>query len=257
MKTAFVTGATGDIGRANIAALVEDGWRIAAADLNIERIQAIADDFPAGSILPLACDITSAESVGRATATALDAFGGVRLLLNGAGGISAPSLRSTTEMEWSLDLERNLTGHWRCIHALQEQMIARRDGIIINIASVNGLGIFGHPGYSVAKAGLIHLTRFIAVELGKFGIRAVAICPGSVRTQAWDARVAEDSGLLERVSNAYPSRAICEPADVAAAVRHAASDAARMMNGAIIALDGGLTSGSDQLASMFTGSEGV
>lgn len=253
MKTAFLTGATGDIGRANVGALIAAGYRVAATDLGTSGIAALADDFGEENVLPLVCDITETRSVQDAVAFALGRFGTIDLLVNGAGGISAPSLRTTREEDWARDLDLNLTGHWRCMNALREPMIENGGGTIVNIASVNGLGIFGHPGYSVAKAGLIHLTKFAAVELGKYDIRSVAICPGSVRTQAWEDRAAAQPEILDEITSWYPSRAICTPTDVAAAVVYAASDAARLLNGAAIALDGGLASGTDRVASLFTG----
>lgn len=253
MKTAFVTGAAGDIGRATVAQLVAHGWRVAAADVNTDGLAALASGLPDASVIPVECDITQARSVEAAAEAARLALGGVGLLINNAGGISAPSLRTATEADWARDLDLNLTGHWRCTRAFQEEMIARRGGVIVNVASVNGLGVFGHPGYSAAKAGLIHLTRFAAVEFGKFGIRSVAICPGSVRTQAWDERAAATPGIFDDMLGWYPSRAVCEPRDVAEAIVHAAAEESRMLNGAVIALDGGLTSGSDRLASLFTG----
>lgn len=254
MKAAFVTGAAGDIGRATVRALVAQGWKVAAADLNQQRLGAFAAEC-GDAVVPIECDITRADSVRLAVAAANEALGVIALLVNNAGGISAPSLRTVTEAQWVADIELNLTGHWRCINAVQEQMISRGGGVIVNVASVNGLGIFGHPGYSAAKAGLIHLTRFAAVELGKFGIRAVAICPGSVRTQAWVERAAQKPEIMDEITRWYPSRAVCEPQDVAAAILHAGSDESRMLNGAVIALDGGLSSGTDRIASLFTGQE--
>ena len=181
------------------------------------------------------------------------ALGDVEVLVNNAGAITQSSLRATEESDWLRDIDLNLNGPWRCIRALQEQFIRNRSGVIVNIASVNGLGIYGHPGYSAAKAGLIHLTRFCAVEFGKHGVRSVVICPGSVKTQLWQERQRAQPEIFAEIASWYPSREVCEPADVAKAVAFVASDQAALMNSAVIALDGGLVAGSDRFASMFTG----
>lgn len=254
MRVAFVTGAAGDIGRAICRALLADGLAVAGLDLRQEQLHATATELAAGDrFLGIQGDVTSLESVRNAVANVQRSFGEVSVLVNGAGGITQPSLRTTEESHWLHDIDLNLNGPWRCIHVLREQLIRQRPAAIINIASVNGLGIFGHPGYSAAKAGLIHLTRFCAVELGKHGVRSVAICPGSVKTQAWEARRRARPEILEEAVSWFPSRDLCTPEEVAQLVAYAASERAVALNGAVMTLDGGLTAGTDRLASLFTG----
>jgi NAD(P)-dependent dehydrogenase (short-subunit alcohol dehydrogenase family) len=89
---------------------------------------------------------------------------------------------------------------------------------VINIASVNGMGVFGHPAYSAAKAGLLHFTKLVAVEYGKFGIRSNAVAPGTVRTQAWEARAAANPNVFEEARRWYPLQRVVDPEDVANAV---------------------------------------
>ena len=247
----ILTGAGGDIGRATTATLAARGYAIAALDLSATALETI--EASATNVIRIVADIRSLDSVRTAVAEAEAQFGGVAALVNNAGGISAPSLRTTSEEQWLGDLDLNLSGPFRCIHAVQEGMIERGRGVIVNISSVNGLGVFGHPGYSVAKAGLIHLTKFCATEFGKFGIRSVAICPGSVRTQAWDDRERAQPGILDEALSWYPARDVCRPQDVAEAIAAVLDDRFRMLNGAIITLDGGLIAGSDRVASLFTG----
>jgi NAD(P)-dependent dehydrogenase (short-subunit alcohol dehydrogenase family) len=260
VKVALVTGAAGDIGRAICSALLASGLRVAGLDIDATRLRSAADEFAARDrerFLAVQADVTQMRSVVSAVGQVNQALGDVAILVNNAGGISAPSLLKTEEQHWVRDIELNLNGPWRCIRALQEQLIrtATPDSpsVIVNIASVNGLGVYGHPGYSAAKAGLIHLTRFCAVELGKHAVRSVAICPGSVKTQAWEQRRRDNPQILEEVASWYPSRDTCTPADVAKLVAYAAVGGASSMNGAVITLDGGLSSGSDRLASLFAG----
>lgn len=256
MKVAVVTGAAGDIGRDICEAFLSNGMRVAGLDRDGERLRAIAQQLPHNErFLPLQSDVTRMESVSEAMRRAGQELGEVDILVNNAGGITKPSLLTTKESDWLSDVDLNLNGPWRCINALQETFVRRRAGVIINIASVNGLGIFGHPGYSAAKAGLIHLTKFCAMELGKYGVRSVALCPGSVKTRIWRERQQLNPDIFKEVASWYPARDICTPKDVAALVLLAAGDSMALMNGAVITLDGGLTSGSDRFASLFTGEQ--
>lgn len=256
MKIAIVTGAAGDIGREICEAFLMGGMKVAGLDRDGERLQAIARELPHNErFLPVQADVTQMTSVVGAVRRANEELGGVSILVNNAGAITKPSLLTTQESDWLSDIDINLNGPWRCIHALQETFVRNRAGIIVNIASVNGLGIFGHPGYSAAKAGLIHLTKFCAMELGKYGVRSVAICPGSVKTRVWRERQQLNPDIFKEVASWYPARDICTPKDVAALVALAVSDTMALMNGAVITLDGGLTAGSDRFASLFTGEQ--
>jgi len=254
MRVAFVTGAAGDIGRAICAALLAEGAAVAAIDIDQQGLQTVTRELASkGQVLAIEADVTRMEAVVRAAEQVRAHFGDVSILINNAGGITKPSLATTEERDWLHDIELNLNGPWRCIKALHDQLIRGQPSVIVNIASVNGLGIFGHPGYSVAKAGLIHLTKFCAVELGRRGVRSVAICPGSVKTRQWEERQRHSPEILAEATSWYPSRDTCTPADVARLVAMVAKRDLSLMNGAVITLDGGLSAGSDRLASAFTG----
>jgi NAD(P)-dependent dehydrogenase (short-subunit alcohol dehydrogenase family) len=258
MSVAFVTGAAGDIGRAICAALLADGIAVAAIDIDREGLEALTrhlawEQGAQGRVLPVHADVLQMESVLRASEEVRATLGDVSILVNNAGGITKPSLATTEERDWVRDIDLNLSGPWRCMKALQGQLIRSQPSVIINIASVNGLGIFGHPGYSAAKAGLIHLTRFSAVELGKHGVRSVALCPGSVKTRQWQERQAHSPNILAEATSWYPSRDTCTPNEVARLVALIAKPGLGQMNGAVITLDGGLSAGSDRLACAFTG----
>lgn len=250
--TVLVTGAGGDIGRSLVARLRAGGYSVGALDRSSDALASIDDDGGAPLFRTIA-DVRDLASIRKAVAAIETSLGPIEILINNAGGITAPSLRTTSESQWLTDIDLNLNGAFRCLHAVQEGMIARGSGTIINVASVNGLGVFGHPGYSVAKAGLIHLTKFAATEFGKYGIRSLALCPGSVRTQAWEERERENPGIFEEALGWYPSRDVCSADDVAAAITALLDPHLRLMNGAIITFDGGLTAGSDRIASLFTG----
>lgn len=250
MSHIVLTGAGGDIGGALSRSLISAGHQVSGLDIAADRLlrQNLGPDFHSNP-----CDVRSMASVVEAMARARAAFGPIDALINNAGAITAPSLVKTDEVEWLADIDLNLNGAWRCIRAVQDEMIARASGVIVNIASINALGVYGHPGYSVAKAGLVHLTRFCATEFGKWGVRSVALCPGTVKTQAWHARAATQPEILAEAASWYPSRDVSEPGGVAHLVMLAIDPAMTQLNGAIIALDGGLTCGSDRVASVFAG----
>jgi meso-butanediol dehydrogenase / (S,S)-butanediol dehydrogenase / diacetyl reductase len=127
-------------------------------------------------------------------------------------------------------------------------MTENRSGVILNIASVNALTYFGNEAYSAAKAGVLSLTRSLAVRYGPFGVRVNAIAPGTLRTPAWEQRRQKNPEVLERVARWYPMGRVGEPEDVAGAALFLASDEAAWISGAVLPVDGGLTAGNLQMA---------
>ena len=255
-ETVLVTGGAGDIGRALARRFLADGHRVVLLDRNEAALDGVAPELPDEARLArIAADVTDGASIRAAVDQAEAEFGSISVLVNNAGGVIAPTLAATDEAAWLADLDLNLNGAWRCVRAVQDGMKARGRGIIINISSANATGIYGYPAYSAAKAGLEHFTRFLAVELGRYGIRANAIAPGSVKTQAWNERVAQDPEVLERVKRWYPLGDVCVPDDVAGLAAFLIGPDARMITGAVIAVDGGLTAGSTTMAREFCGAE--
>ncbi|HEV7252493.1 MAG TPA: SDR family oxidoreductase [Mesorhizobium sp.] len=248
-SVAVITGAAGDIGRAIAAALLDADHNVVLADINLGAAEAAAAAM-GGRASAVACDITDPASVER-MARAAEALGPVAVLVNNAGGITSASLQSTGIGEWRRDTALNLDGAMLCFRALEGALKATR-GTVVNIASVNGFGVFGHPGYSVAKAALLHLTRLIAVEYGRFGIRANAVAPGTVMTQAWNARASANPRIVDEVKRWYPLDRLAEPADVAAAVRFLSGPGARAITGICLPVDCGLTAGQVDLARTFS-----
>ena len=131
-------------------------------------------------------------------------------------------------------------------------MRARRAGVIVNIGSVNGLLALGDPAYSAGKAGLISLTRALALEYGRDNIRVNIVCPGTVRTPIWTERVARHPDILAKLTRWYPLGRIVEPSEVAQAVAFLASDAASAITGAVLPVDCGLTAGNLVMAHELT-----
>ena len=249
---AIVTGSAGDIGRAIAARLKTDHDIIVLADLDLEAATRAATALGDG-FMPLQLDVTDPGSCADMAAT-VAGMGQVRTLVNNAGASVALSLHSASVENWQADRSLNLDGAYYVFQALADQLIAGK-GAVVNIASVNGIGVFGHPAYSAAKAGMIHFTRMVAVEYGKHGIRANAVAPGTVRTQAWTDRAVANPQVFEEAAAHYALGRIVDPVDVAEAVGFLASPLAAAITGVCLPVDCGLTAGIPALARTFSQSQ--
>jgi NAD(P)-dependent dehydrogenase (short-subunit alcohol dehydrogenase family) len=247
---AVVTGAAGDIGQA-IASRLAPHHRIITADMNSAGAEEVAERLRAGGAeaRALTCDITDDASVEQMARAAME-FGPVRVLVNNAGAARDLSLHAATTANTRADLNLNLEGAMRVFKALEPHLILQ--GNVVNIASVNGLGVYGHPAYSAAKAGLIHFTRMLAVEYGRYGMRANVVAPGTVETRAWLKRKAQNPAVLEEAARWYPLRRVAKPGDVAEAVGFLVSPLAGAITGVCLPVDCGLTAGSPALPATFT-----
>lgn len=245
-KRAIVTGAASGIGRAIARRLSEEGAHVAVADLNIDRAAAVVDDIRrgGGAGTPVHVDVADAERVAAMVEEVTRSLAGVDVLVNNAVNRPADDLLAMSVGEWDRDVAVALRGPYLCTRAVLPGMLAQGAGVIVNIASVNGLAYYGNEAYSAAKAGLISLTRSTAVRYGPRGVRANAIAPGTVRTPNWDARLAVDPDVFDKVAAWYPVGRVGEPEDVAHAALFLASDDAAWITGAVLPVDGGLTAGS-------------
>jgi NAD(P)-dependent dehydrogenase (short-subunit alcohol dehydrogenase family) len=248
-KTVAITGAAGGIGQWLCRFFGQEGAVIAALDRS-DKVDELADTLGRDGIkvLTAVADIASAEAVKAAFA----GFGDVHLLINNAGVSRHPTLSVTDPAGWEADIASNLNGAYACAHAVLPQMVARRSGSIVNVGSVNGLSALGDPAYSAAKAGMISLTRSLAQEYGRYGIRANCVLPGTVRTPIWDERKAKDPNVLKQLERWYPLGRIVEPDEVARVIAFLASDAASAITGVALPVDCGLTAGNIVMARELT-----
>jgi NAD(P)-dependent dehydrogenase (short-subunit alcohol dehydrogenase family) len=248
---AVVTGAAGDIGRAIARRLSDDHVLILMVDIDGVAVEQAARGLGTDDrFVAIACDVTDEESVA-AMAQAAAAHGAVRTLVNNAGAARAVSLHDTTPDIWRKDNALNLEAAFLCFRAVEDMLKATK-GSVVNIASVNGMNVFGHPAYSAAKAGLLHFTKLVAVEYGKFGIRSNAVAPGTVRTRAWEARAAANPDVFEEARRWYPLQRVVDPDDVANTVGFLASPLAAAITGVCLPVDCGLTAGQTELARTFS-----
>lgn len=267
-KTVLVTGAARGLGRATAVACATEGADLVLLDVcadlpgvpyplgtpgQLEHTAALCRQAGA-AVLARPADVRDALAVRSAFAAAQDRFGRIDAVVNNAG-IAAPSGRPVHEIdedEWALMIDVDLSGAWRVIREAGKQMITRRSGSIVNIASTAGLVGYRHfAGYVAAKHGIIGLTRAAALDFAPFRVRVNAVCPGSVRdrpdvegrmlaeiARALDVPVSEHE---QAFTQAQPMNALLEPEDVAAAVVHLASDDTRQVTGSVVTVDGGFT----------------
>jgi NAD(P)-dependent dehydrogenase (short-subunit alcohol dehydrogenase family) len=240
-RTALITGAAGGIGQALCTLFAELGATVIACDQAADRLAAFAAGKPA--LHAVAADITDAKAFAAALAPAVAKAGTPTILVNNVGFTTAETLDACTLEDWRFEVEGNLTGAFIVTEAVRHDMAKAGGGAIVNIGSVNGLGFYGNPAYSAAKAGLESFTRSLAMALARHRIRANIICPGTIRSPAWDQRMAQDPTTLDRVRKWYPIGRVGEPIDVARAAAFLASDAASFITGATLVVDGGLTAG--------------
>jgi NAD(P)-dependent dehydrogenase (short-subunit alcohol dehydrogenase family) len=253
MSIAVVTGGAGDIGREISLALGKAGYSIAIADLSEEKCAAFAAELSAAGIEAFAApvDITDRASVAEMAKGVL-ARGAVGAVINNAGVAFAPDFETTDEDSWVAALDVNLNGAYFVSRQFLPGMQAARKGVIINVSSGNGILYAGAPAYSVAKAGLIHFTRMLAVEYGPDNIRALSIVPGSVRTQAWAHRAAINPNIFDEIRQWYPLGRIVEAREVASVVAFAVSDAASAMSGSSLVVDCGALAGNTIMSKQMT-----
>ena len=237
-----VTGAARGIGEATARRFAAEGAAVLIADIDGEAAARTAASISAegGRAEAARCDVADSASVDAAIAQAVAAFGTLDVLVNNAYscGEHHEDFADETDEGWLRDLDVSLMGAMRCTRAAMPHLERAPDrrGSIVSIGSVNGLAYFGNASYSAAKAGLVSLTRSLAVQGGPRGVRANLIAPGTIRTPAWDGREA----VLDAAARAYPLGRVGEPADIAAAVTFLASRDASWITGVTLPVDGGI-----------------
>ncbi len=243
-KIVAITGAAGGIGQELCRHFGREGATIFAIDKK-DTVNTFAIELAAEGITvhPLTCDISDAVAVTNSFCKLMKDFGDVDILVNNAGFSEHPTIEKTTPRDWAFDINGNLNGAYNCVHTVLPGMKKKGKAAIVTVGSVNGLSALGDPAYSAAKAALISMTKAIAMENGRYGIRANIVLPGTVRTPIWNARAAKNPEVLKTLTRWYPLARIAEPSDIANAVAFLASDAASAITGVELLVDCGLTAG--------------
>jgi NAD(P)-dependent dehydrogenase (short-subunit alcohol dehydrogenase family) len=245
--TVLVTGASYGIGAASAIGLAEDGFDVAVTDLEVADLAPTISAIEATGrrALPIALDLCDQPSVDAAWQTAIEALGHIDVLVNNAG---VPSLAKPVvdirRDEWDRVLSVNLTGTFFMSQAMGRHLIrGGRPGTIISLASTHGVvGFANASAYGIAKAGISHMTRMLAIEWAPYRIRVNAVAPGTTETRSRAPRLA-DPEHRHRMLSRIPIGRFGTAQEMAGAVRYLASPQASYITGQILILDGGLTAG--------------
>jgi 3-oxoacyl-[acyl-carrier protein] reductase len=263
-RVALVTGGSRGLGRADALALARAGADVAIADIQVEsdsgdeaaEYGALAQAARAQGMvytestaeeirgmgrraLALRCDVTDREQVAATVARVVDELGSVDILVNNAGTLDhAAQVPNQRPELWERDLRVNLTGGFYCAQAVWPHMVERGWGRIVNMASVAGtLGGFGQASYSTTKAGILGLTRTLAMEGGRHGITCNAIVPGVIGTEAFNMA---NPKMNERIINRTVLKRAGEPEEIANAIAFLCSDLASYITGIELNVAGGV-----------------
>lgn len=235
MRLAIVTGAAQGIGRAITERLLADGMRVVLADVDQWTVETAAQELGVQAI-PSVCDVGDAESVKKLFVDIAAAHGVVDVVVNNAGIIRDNLIWRMNVDEFDEVIRVNLRGTWLMCREAAIAMRAQQSGRIINIASRAWLGNPGQTNYSSSKAGVVGLTRSLALELGRSHVTVNCVAPGLIDTPMTQ-NLAED--VREKLISAQPTKTIGSPDDVAEAVSFFASERCRFITGQVMYVDGG------------------
>ncbi len=247
-KAGVVTGAGSGIGRATAIGYARAGGAVVVADFNETAARTVAGEIAGfgGSAAAIRADVSRQADIDGALRFAVEKFGRLDFLHNNAfafpPGVSLMvRVADTTDESWDHTLNIGLTACFRAMRAAIPIMRGNGGGAIVNTASISGLfADQGIAAYNAVKAGLINLTRVVAVEYGRYGIRANCVCPGVIATPLIASAIATP-GVSEKMAKRIPLKRLGRPEDVANVVLFLASDLAGFVTGAAYVVDGGQT----------------
>ena len=240
-RRALITGASSGLGLHFAGTLARAGAAVVLAARRVERLEAVAASLrnEGHTVTLLALDVSDAASVTRAFDTLAAECDGIDLLVNNAGvTVSQPAI-TQTEAQWNQVLDTNLKGAWlMATEAARRWEAGQRPGVIVNVASILGERVAGAVApYCASKAGLIHLTKALALEWARHGIRVNALAPGYIATELNNEFLASEAG--QRLRQRIAQRRFGDPADLDGALLLLTSEAGRYITGSVITVDGG------------------
>jgi 3-oxoacyl-[acyl-carrier protein] reductase len=239
-KNAIVTGSARGIGKAIAGKLAREGINVVVSDIMLDEARETAEELKALGVksIPMQTDVSKVEDVEKLVKTTVEEWGSVDFLINNAGVTRDNLSVRMSEQDWDLVIDVNLKGTFLCSQSAAREMIKKRFGRIVNIASVSGiLGTPGQANYVSSKAGIIALTKSFARELGKRNVTANAVAPGFILTEMTEK-------LPDKVKEGYlsqiPLNRAGTPEDIAEAVLFLISPSASYITGTVINVSGGL-----------------
>jgi meso-butanediol dehydrogenase/(S,S)-butanediol dehydrogenase/diacetyl reductase len=244
-KTVIVTGSASGIGKGVAQRFSQEGANVVLCDIDEKKLAAVAAEFPGERTLARRCDVTRFDEVEALVKQAVSRFGALDVMVNNAGIASEGTALEVPLQEWGKTIDTDLSGVFHGCRAALPELLKTR-GCIVNTASVSGLGAdWAMCAYNAAKGGVVNLTRSLALDFGKQGVRANSVCPSLTHTGMTEDMV-KDKALVGKFMERMPLGRVAEPADIAAVVVFLASDDARFVNGANIPVDGGVMASNGQ-----------
>ena len=244
-KGVLITGATSGIGLATARRFLEEGARVFINGRDAARLDAALEALEGvGPVDGAVADVSQERDVDRLVAAAETWLGRIDVLVNNAGVGRTEDFLTISEALWDETLNVNLRGMFLVGQRVARRMVEQEvHGAIVNMSSTNGLvGELGHAHYDASKGGVTLLTRTMALELGRYGIRVNAVCPGFIRTPLTEL-VNDEAFFAHYASDLIPLGRVGQPDEVAAAYAFLASDDASFIHGACLVIDGGQLAG--------------
>jgi NAD(P)-dependent dehydrogenase (short-subunit alcohol dehydrogenase family) len=244
-RVALVTGGGSGIGRGTALAFAREGASVAVADAVIDLANETVGliQQAGGTAFAISCDVSKSDEVKAMVDKTVETLGGLNYAFNNAGisGLNVPIVDYDEEV-WNRVLAVNLTGVWLCMKYEIPVMLKQGGGSIVNTSSAAGhIGQAGTTGYTATKHGIIGLTKTVALEYARAGIRVNALCPGAIHTGMVAKLIKEYPDLEKYYADAHPVGRLGEVEEVAGAVVWMCSDAAAFMTGTSMIIDGGVT----------------
>lgn len=237
-RVALVTGSASGMGKQTALRFAEQGAAVVVNDIDTEKVRATVDEFSAlgHRVLGAVADISNKAAVDGMVQQTVEAFGRIDILVNNAGMERAGALRKLSEADWDITVDVNLKGTFLCTQAVHGHMVENKHGRIVNIASRAWLGGAGQTPYSSAKAGVVGMTRALAIELGRSGITVNCVAPGLIHTPMWDELPEKDQQFL---LSRQPTGKLGEPDDIANTLLFLADDDSGFVTGQVLYVCGG------------------
>lgn len=242
-KVAIVTGASRGLGKAMALGLSEHKARVMVTDVLDVKKTVKEIDGKGGEALGMKVDVSKKKDVAKMVQQTVKKFGRVDILVNNAGVLKSSPAEKMSENDWDKVIDVNLKGQFLCAQAIGKQMIKQKSGKIINIASVAGkFGFAGISAYNASKAGVILLTKTLAVEWGRYEIRVNAICPGVFATTMTESFLA-DKNFVKGIKMKVPLGRYAKSKELVGTAIFLASEASSYVTGHALVVDGGWTAG--------------
>jgi NAD(P)-dependent dehydrogenase (short-subunit alcohol dehydrogenase family) len=247
-KVAIVTGARRGMGKTHAMTLTKAGAKVVVSDISFEDCQKVVDEIKKakGEAMAVKCDVSKKEEVEEMVRRTIEKWGRIDILVNNAGICDFKLFLEMTEKDWDRTIDINLKGYFLCAQAVAKEMVKKKSGVIINIASIamgqTGVGFPALTHYCASKGGIVGMTEATALELAPYNIRVNAISPGAIETLMINPLKA-DPKIMEGTLARIPLHRVGRPEEVSNLVLFLASDASSYMTGSDVVIDGGWLAG--------------